>query len=194
MALQKQQRCRTCGGMRVSHKSKDPQLYRWQGPINEQLPSRTPQQYSVDKLPHTRGAASYPADGRQACIASKPAGCCTRPALVVCFLLSVWCQGYVHHNLKKNGNKKDVISARIELAPSNPKSGIMTISPNYQTSILLFSRFATHRTHMHSSTAEEGEVVITNHGSQPPIKQVATAAHHRPATLAWCGPRCCLCW
>ena len=38
---------------------------------------------------------------------------------------------------------------------------------------------------MHS-TAEEREVVMTDDGWQPPIKQPATAAHRGTATRAWC--------
>ena len=29
---------------------------------------------------------------------------------------------------------------------------------------------------------------MINDGPQPPIKQLATAVHRRPATSAWCGP------
>ena len=32
------------------------------------------------------------------------------------------------------------------------------------------------------------EAVMTDDGSQPPIKQLATAVHRGPATRAWCGP------
>ena len=40
---------------------------------------------------------------------------------------------------------------------------------------------------MHS-TAKEREAVMTDDGSQPPIKQLATAVHRGPATRSWCGP------
>ena len=79
-------------------------------------------------------------------------------------------------------------SARIELAPSRLKLGIVTKSPCYRRSILLCSAArTTHRTHMHSSTAEEREVMMTDNGPQPPTKELATAVHHGPATRAWCG-------
>ena len=40
----------------------------------------------------------------------------------------------------------------------------------------------------HSRREREREVVITGGGPQPPIKHLAIAVHHRPATRAWCGP------
>ena len=54
--------------------------------------------------------------------------------------------------------------------------------------MLFFAARTTHRTHMHSSTAEEIEVVMTDDGPQPPIYQLAIAVRHGPATHAWCGP------
>ena len=66
---QQQQRC-TYGNMHVSHNSRNPQLYRSQGPIKKKLILfRKPNQYSADKLPHTRDFASCSAGGPQACIA-----------------------------------------------------------------------------------------------------------------------------
>ena len=67
-------------------------------------------------------------------------------------------------------------SARLELTPSNPKSGIVTIWP-YQRSIFLFfaarARRATHLTHAQHSKRER-EAVMTDGGSQPPIEQRST--------------------
>ena len=40
---------------------------------------------------------------------------------------------------------------------------------------------------MHS-TAKEREAVTADDESQPPIEQLATAAHHGAATRSWCGP------
>ena len=84
IALQQQCRCTTCS-MHISH-IRDPQLYRSQGPIKKKLLlliNRKPQRYSADKLPHARDAASCFAGGRQACIELQPAGCSTRPALLI---------------------------------------------------------------------------------------------------------------
>ena len=83
-------------------------------------------------------------------------------------------------------------SARLELTPSNPKSGIVTIWP-YQRSIFLFfaarARRATHHTHIHvQHSKREREAVITDDGSQPPIEQLATAVHRGSAARSWCGP------
>ena len=34
---------------------------------------------------------------------------------------------------------------------------------------------------------------MTDHGSQPPIEQLATAVHRGPATLSWCSPLLLVC-
>ena len=87
-----------------------------------------------------------------------------------------------------------MVFERIELAPPSQKSGIVTNPLYSQRSILpstgdYFSRRARHTaTHMHSNTTEEKEVVMADDEPQPPIKQPATAVHHRPATRPWCGP------
>ena len=92
---------------------------------------------------------------------------------------------FVKQTVKKNST---VISAGIELAPSCPKSDIVTILPYYQIFIVLFFAVrTTHRTRMRSSTAEEREAVMPDDGPQRPIKQVAKAVCHGPATRAWCG-------
>ena len=108
-------------------------------------------------------------------------------------MLSVVCGVWVTYIIqKKSGKKKEkgMNSARLEPTPSNPESGIATMLPYYQRSIFLFfvacARRATHRTHMFS-TEKVKEAVITDDGSQPPIEQLATAAHRVPATRSWCG-------
>ena len=82
-------------------------------------------------------------------------------------------------------------SGRLELTPSNPKSGIVTIWPYHQRSIFLFFaaryRRATHLTHAQHSKRER-EAVMTDGGSQPPIEQLAIAVHRGSATPMWCGP------
>ena len=82
-------------------------------------------------------------------------------------------------------------SGRLELTPSNPKSGIVTIWPYHQRSIFLFfaarARCATHLTHAQHSKRER-EAVMTDGGSQPPIEQLAIAVHRGSATPLWCGP------
>ena len=43
--------------------------------------------------------------------------------------------------------------------------------------------------HTHAQhSRREGEVVMTDDGSQLQIKQLAAAVHREPATRAWCGP------
>ena len=76
-----------------------------------------------------------------------------------------------------------MISASIELAPSSPKSGIVT---KYQCYLVPIFRGA-HDT-PHTAAQHKREVVITDDGPQTPIKQLATAEHHRPTKRDWCGP------
>ena len=83
------QRCFIFGSMRVSHTSRDLQLYSSQGPIKNQPQRRKPQQYSADELPHTRDVADCSAGGRQARVALEPAACSRHPALLVCCLRCV---------------------------------------------------------------------------------------------------------
>ena len=84
----------------------------------------------------------------------------------------------------------DMNFARLELTPSNPKSGIVTIWPYYQN-ILFFrdarqTRDTPHAWHnMHSTTKGRGG---DDWRSQLPIEQLATAVHRGSATRSWCGP------
>ena len=61
-----------------------------------------------------------------------------------CAVCCRWCLGYVHDaktKLKKNVEKKyqvDMISVRIEVAPSSPISGIVTFWPYYVRKIHVF--------------------------------------------------------
>ena len=86
-----------------------------------------------------------------------------------------------------------MVSERIELTLSSPKSSIVTIllcsrRPSYYLVLFIVTR-ATHRAHMHSTRAGDTEVVVTDDGPQPPIKQLAfIAVHLGPATRAWSGP------
>ena len=80
--------------------------------------------------------------------------------------------------LKYRVKKIDMVSARIELAPSSPKSGIVIFLLKTHVTwylVLFFAARTTHRTHVHSRTAEEREAVMTDYGPQPPIKQLAIA-------------------
>ena len=79
-------------------------------------------------------------------------------------------------------------SARLELTPSNPKAGIVTLSPYYQRSKFFFftarARRATlKRMTQHAQHSKRGrEAVMTDDGSQPPMEQLATAVHRGSAT------------
>ena len=92
----------------------------------------------------------------------------------------------------------DMDSARLELTPSNTKSGIVTIWPYYQRYIFFFfqgtrqTRDTSHARHNMHSTANT-EAVMTDDGSQPPIEQLAIAVHRGSATRSWCGPLLLVC-
>ena len=47
---------------------------------------------------------------------------------------------------------------------------------------------ARHTEHTSYTAQQKREAVMTDDGSQPPIEQLATAAHRGPATRSWCGP------
>ena len=94
----------------------------------------------------------------------------------------------------------DMNSARVELTPSNPNSGVVTIWPYYQRSFLFSFRGARQtRDHVARITQHAphskrgGEAVMTDDGSQPPIEQLAKAIHRRSGTRSWCGPLLLVC-
>ena len=93
----------------------------------------------------------------------------------------------------------DMNSAWLELKPSNPKSGIVTILTTLPKIHILFffaarARRVRHRTHDTTCIARlKIEAVMTDGGSQPPIEQLATAVHRGFATRSWCGPLLLVC-
>ena len=65
---------------------------------------------------------------------------------------------------KKTKNQKNIISVRIMLEPKSRKSGIVTIFAISRRIHIIISSDARQRTHMHSTLAEEKEVVMTDDG------------------------------
>ena len=181
--------------MQVSHNSKQPQLHRSQGPIKKQLKYKQ-EEYSAGKLTHKHDVASCSAGGRQVCIALEPAGCSTRPALLMRWLCCQWClELRTRYNKKKLEKKIDMISARIELAPSFPKSGIVTILLYQQRSMIpgagIIFRGAHDTPHTrahHHSKRERGGDDRRRTAASEKATTVAIAVHHRSATRAWRGP------
>ena len=106
--------------------------------------------------------------------------CAARALHCSCPVCCLACLGYVHDTKKKVREKKarfdlEMISARIELAPPSPKSGIVTILPH---------------TIIKRDSRREREVVLTDDGPQSPKEQLLTAiaVHNGPGACAWCGP------